>query len=692
MARPRNTGGARANTVAPVPATRLDSSLPKSKQGETWYTVPKGEQEKLAVLAQDAVRSQRATAYEQGRLGMWREHMQYYNDDNGFWFQYGQNPLAGAVERVSRNVCRSVVDAAQAMICASQPKPFVQTFDGSWSSQQKAEGLNRWLRGLFVGNKVHRLAEDVTKDAMIGDSGFFRVTEVPYVDEKDREKVRKALKNDEKLPEYTIKRRVGFERARPWDVVIPPAEVFRGWHQWRLLYEVKHWDRMSAITLWCLNRSDEQIKAQNGSPREDLRKALETAAAWDGENAVWIDEMGTDLIEAYELWKGPSFDGAADGRHVLVINNAVVFDVPWWHFALPFVGIVWRTDPLAVLGRGIVDGVKGKQQTISANIRAVNKNLRLLAAPKWAYEAGSITPAHLADNRSGTQVKVKPGMKYPQALSMTPVNQEQFFWIKSEIEAAYEDEGISQAVAEATKPPDVESGLAIRRVVEVGKRRLALQQGAFDEMFVDLTYAAVDRAVDILDDEGSYPIKAYGSLDGDRTIVDLKDVNLSRDVVTFQVMPSNALSDVPGERVADIQAYQQIGLLKDPRALAQLLGGIPDFQAELDLLRAPKDAIQKQLEDVLAGKQAALDENMDPVLARQIALATWNFLAKFNDTETERARISDYMTSITNVEQRMPSETPAPPMPPAGAAPPPAGPPMAPPPGLAPPPMQPGIQ
>lgn len=713
MPRARNTGGP-SPKVQPQQAWQGEAAAdePRSRKGETWWKVPRGgdgeTKKKLASLVTEAARTLRETPYEQRRLAMWQSNIQMFNDDPDGVYTLAPTQYFTALskdQRVSRNVVRATVEAAQAMICASKVRPFFQTFDGTYNSRQKAEGLNRWMAGVFHENRVPKLAETVMRDAMIGDVGFFRITEKPVVLADDQARIRKAVKAGEELPEVPIKHRVLVERAFPWDVMIPTAEVMRGWHQWRLLYEPKHWDRASTVARWVDSRSDRDFEAHGGSDRETLRKAIESADAWDGTNSIWpIDEMGKDLIEVFEVWKGPSFEGAADGRHVLVVGDAVVFDVPWWHWQLPFVGVVWRADTMGVLGRGIVDGVRGKQQLVNMMNKSIDKNIRLLAAPKWAVKEGSkVKPAHLGDNRPGVQVNYVDTP--PTPLTIQPVPQEVFMRLRDVIQSAFEDEGISQAIAEASKPPDVESGLAIRRVVEVGKRRLALQQGGYDDMHIELAYGVIDRAQEILEDEGSYPVKAYGSLSGDASLVDLKDVMLSRDAMTIRCAPSNALSDVPGERVADVEAYQRIGLMKDPQTLADQFGFMPDLEASLDLVRSPKLAIEKQLDDVVEGRgypdnPTVFDENMNKALAMQLAVERWNFLARFNDTEDSRQRISDYMQSIVNVDKLPSTAAPQPPgpmpgapppgMPGAPGAPPPVAPmPMAPPPGLTPPPQMP---
>lgn len=669
----------------------------------TWYVQPRGPEGEVDKHVTDAVAALRSTSYHANRLQMWRDNLSLYNDDLGYYYRQDQHPLSPTTERMSMNVCRSVVDTAMAILTASQPKPFFQTFDGSYGSARRAEGMNKWMQGVFYENHVRRNSRAIARDCMIGDIGFYRVTERYSLGERDKKRVREAFEAGEKHPDdVKLSRRVALERAFPWDVLVPEAESRRGWHHLRTMYQCLQVDKETLLAHFVHSRSDDQLRADGAYPRADLIDAIENAETWDGTDGVIVGELDSDLVEVVEAWHTPSYDGATDGRHVLAINGAVLFDVPWWRMRFPFVPMVWTENVEGVLGRGIIGDIKHIQQSINQQVRAIEKQMRLLAAPKWAVPVGAnVKQAHLADNRAGVQVKFT-GNVPPTMLHMQPVTQEQFLWLRELREAAFELPGVSQAIAEANKPADVESGIAIRRIVEMGKQRFTLRSGGYEEMHVELANAVVDAAESILDEDGEYKVKAFGASAGDRVIVDLKDVHLERDLYVTQCAPVNALSDVPGERIQDIISYQQIGMMLDPQQVAEAVGFNPDTQGVLSEMTAPLRAVQADIDAMINGEHRVPDETMDPVLARKHTLLAIQRLRPYADTLDAQMRLRTYLSQIA-MPEALPPGMPPPPMPPGlppvppgmpppgmmppgGPVPPPAPPPMPP----MPPPMPPG--
>lgn len=651
----------------------------------TWHHQPRGPEGELDKHVCDAVAALRSTSYQSNRLQMWRDNLSIYNDDVGFYYRQEQNPLTPTTERVSMNIARSVVDTAVSILCTQQPKVFFQTFDGSFSSKRRAEGLNKWTQGVFYECGVRKKSREIARDAMVGDAGFYRITTKKYLEPKDKKAVRKAYEAGEEIPQVRLRQKVSLERALPWDVLIPEGEARRGWEHLRTMYQALQIDRDTLRAVFVDGRTDKELEQDGASSREVLLDAIDKVAAWDGSDGVLAGEYDTDLVEVYEAWHTPSYDGALDGRHALVIPGAVLFDVPWWRTRFPFVGMVWTSNLEGVLGRGIISDVRNLQQSVNQQVRAIEKQMRLLAAPKWLIPINAnVKPLHLADNRAGVQVKYAGGQP-PQLVTMQPVTQEQFLWLREMRQAMFELPGVSQAIAEAAKPTDVESGLAIRRVVDLGKQRFSVRTGEYEDVHVNLSHGMLDVAEDILEQEGEYKVKAFGTGAGDRVIVDLRDVHMERDEFVIQAAAMNALSDVPAERIADIQALQGVGVFQDPVAVAEAVGVSPDLQGMVFDLTAPRDAILCDIDAMMQGEQRVPDDTQDPILTRQLALLALNRLRPYSDTKPAQRLIRQYIAQI-KLPDTLPSGLPSPPVPPPGApmppgAPTPPGPPMPPVPG-----------
>src|SRR5262245_55040031 len=117
---------------------------------EPWWTIK--DPQKRADTVISTVNFLQNTPEEQERQRKALHHARLYG--NRYFqgltpFGYSRMPRSKRGERLTANVCKSVVNAAQAKIAKNRPKATLLTNDGRWEQQHRARKLDRFVEGAF---------------------------------------------------------------------------------------------------------------------------------------------------------------------------------------------------------------------------------------------------------------------------------------------------------------------------------------------------------------------------------------------------------------------------------------------------------------------------------------------------------------------------------------------------------------
>jgi hypothetical protein len=93
--------------------------------------------------------------------------------------------------RISFNLCASVIDTLTAKIAKNKVIPTFVTSGGVWEMQHKAEQLSKFLEGCFYENEVHPMGVFGFRDGAVWGTGIVHIFE-----ENDRVKVERVFPHE----------------------------------------------------------------------------------------------------------------------------------------------------------------------------------------------------------------------------------------------------------------------------------------------------------------------------------------------------------------------------------------------------------------------------------------------------------------------------------------------------------------
>lgn len=456
-------------------------------------------------------------------------------------------PASASVNRVTLNIVQSMVDTVVSKIGKNKPRPYFLTDEGDFTLQRKAEKLTKFVEGQFYGCDFYEKAQMAFKDACIFGTGAVKI--------------------------YREGNEIKAERTFIDELSVDDTEAYYG--QPRQMHQKKwiHKDVLKA-----------SFPKHKGS--------IDAAASDSGRVEEYKDRNG-DMLLVVESWKLPSSKDAKDGKHSICISNETLFTESYTKDYFPFVIFRWNTKPLGFFGQGIAEQLTGLQLEINKLLKTIQISMHLVSVPKIFVEASSkIVTAHL-NNKIGGIVKYAGTLPKEGALGTIPP--ELFSHLDRLYSRAYEIVGISQLSAQSQKPGGLDSGKALRTFNDLESERFMEVSQRREQVFLDAAKIMIDQAKDIAKETNNYSVKVAGS--GFLKTINWSDVELEDDQYMMQVFPTNALSQTPSARLAEVQEMMQAGLV-DPKVGKKLLD-FPDLKAHTSLENAAAEDIDRQIELML---------------------------------------------------------------------------------------------
>lgn len=498
-------------------------------------------------------------------------------------------------QRMSYNICESVIDTLESKMAKNQVIPTYVTNGGDWHVQKKAKQLTKFTHGLFYQQQVHPKSIYAWKDGAVWGDGFIHVFE-----------------KDDKCC---------IEKVYTHELFVDMIETMSGPPS--QLHRVKIMDRDIAHELF-----------------PELEEFIDTVSP-----ATYQDIGGqataADLITVIESWHLRSGPEAKDGLHVISIGDGAMAD-EWDKDYFPFAHARYARRQFGWYGQGVCERLQNIQGEINRSMILKQRSLWMQGSFKVLIDNMSkIVKQHL-NNDIGAIITYTGNP--PQYITPPATNPELQQWIDSLITYGYNQEGISRMSTSGEIPLGVQSGKAIRSLVQVSDDRFAFMMQEQEQFVLDIAKMAINVVKDIYKRKKKYEV-IFPDTKFIETI-DWADINLDEEDYVLKAYPTSSLSDDLTGRLAEIQEIAQAGFVS-PRTAKRLLN-MPDLEVNDALANAPEDRLHQIFEDMLNDKKVVRYEAgfHDAALARQLALEYINYAEFMNAPDENIQLVRDFLDQV----------------------------------------------
>jgi hypothetical protein len=387
------------------------------------------------------------------------------------------------------------------------------------------------------------------------------------------------------------------------------------------------------------------------------------------------------VVEAWHLSSGPE---ANDGRHVICIENQLLFDEDWdEQDGFPFVFFHWDDPLMGFWPAGIAEEVTGLQYEINLTIERIRQALAFAVPRTFINKASRLATGQLNNDPMAIHYFVgePPTFMVAQTVSPELVAQLDRLWGKS-----FQVTGVSELSASAMKPAGLDSGKALRVFADIQSKRFVDWSKGYQDFYLEVSRQLVRLMRRLAEDDADVDVvyrdpKRRGTAER----IKWSEVDLDEESYILQAYPVSSLPNDPAGRMAVIDEMANSGWIEP--STAKRLSGDPDIEAELALEDAPRDLLEQIFERMLTeGQYIAPEPFFDLQLALKLGALHYQKAVLGNVPEENLDLLRRFLVATQQLMQ--------PPAPPPGVAPPMPGPeagPMPPDMAVPPSPMPPGM-
>lgn len=509
-------------------------------------------------------------------------------------------------QRISFNLCQSVIDTLVAKISKNKVTPTFVTNGGIWGMQKKSRDLSKFIEGCFYQNEAHRKGVVAFRDAGVWGTGVLHIC-------RDNDKIL-------------------VERVFPHELFIDTIEALSTAP--RQLHRVKIVDRDVLCDLF---RDDEEavksIKEAQPASYTDIGGAA-TAA---------------DLVKVFESWHLPSGEDATDGLHTICINDKILCRDEYKHDYFPFAFFNYSEPLFGFWGKSACERLESLQGEVNRLMILIQRSMWMGGSFKVMVENGSKVVSQHLNNDVGAIIHYTGTM--PQYVTPPMIQQDIYPYVDALIAKGYAQEGVSQLEANQTKPMGVDSGKALRTITDIADDRQLFIGQEMERFYLEIARQMIEVAKDIYKDKKHYVVTfPQGRF---MESVDWADIKLEDDEYVLKAFPVSSLADDMTGRLAEVQELAQAGMIS-PRTARKLMR-TPDLEMSDNLANAAEDLLCKIIEEMLDNSEYRAPEPFfDLTLAKQLTLEYYNY-AMFQNAPQEvldlLIRFSTQIDDITGVNQ-----------------------------------------
>lgn len=474
-------------------------------------------------------------------------HMRLYSNFEMLGFNPYQHAYSSTPEtiknRLTLNIIQNMCDTVQSKITKNTPRPRFLTSDGNWTLKSRAKKLTKFIDGQFSMLKIPAKGAQSFLDATIFGTGLIKF----YIEDGQ----------------------IKAERVFTDEIKIDDAEALYGsprqMHQVKYIHKDVIKEMFPKFTSSVDNIEDEH-------------------------NHYNYAAQVSDMIEVVESWHLRSGSNASDGKHVISIRNATLFEEEYKKDYFPFVIFRWGLRPLGYFGQGLSEQLQGIQMEINKILRTIQVSMHLTSIPKVFVEASSKVVSSHINNEIGGIIKYVGTKPFVESFGGIPP--ELFSHLDRLYTRGFEIAGISQLSAQSIKPTGLDSGKALREFNDIESERFLAVGKRYEDAFLDAARIIIDLARDLYTQNKDLTVNVKGK----KFLETIKwsDIDLKDDQYIMEVFPVSALSNTPSARMADVQELMASQII-NPSDGRRLLA-FPDLEAFNNLEDAAQDNIDKTIE------------------------------------------------------------------------------------------------
>lgn len=517
-------------------------------------------------------------------------------------------------DRLRINVIRSCVDTGAAKIAKNKPRPLYLSEGGDDAIIRKAKARTKYVAGVFDETKNWHLMQRQFIDGCIYGTGAKKW--------------------------FAENGRVKAERAFIHELLIDEDEGRYG--DPRQLHHVRWMPRTKVAAKFPKHLA--AIKAQS-TP------------------AVAANDGTVQFIRVVESWHLPTGKGAKDGRHLICIDGATLFDEKYDRDFFPFTFYRWSDALEGFYGESLVDELKGIQIEINRLLRTIQQAMHLACVPRVFMQAGSKLVGEITNALGAFYQYVGQKPVIETAGAMPP---EVYQHLENLIRKAYEITGFTQLSASGKKPAGLDAAVALREYQDIETERFVLKGQRYEELALDDAKIVLALTSELAANGNAPKVKVAEGRE--MNAVDWDDADLDEDRYIVRPYPTAFLPSTPAGKRQAVAEMRADGLIETRDEMLELLD-FPDIEEWSSLARAPREAIKLQLETILEkGKVIRPTEEDDP----KIGLPLANLYLKRAETNGVSEHRLDLLRGwIAELRAMVPPPMPAAPPPPGADAPPP---------------------
>lgn len=549
---------------------------------------------------------------------------------------------------------RCGVDAVHSKIAKTHPRGLVETIDGDWELQTRAEVQTAWLDGQCDVLGIDEMGERVWLDCLIYGTGAIYV----------------GTKHDEPHA----------ERVWVGDLHVDPREELHDCV--RSLYRARPMD----VGVLC-------------EMFPEHRQAIEKAKRLDPSPETGIQGETDDLILAIEAWRladGPK----KKGRHVIAVDGCTLLDdTEWEGKRFPFAFVHWSRDPRRFWGIGLVEQMLAPQAELDEIAKTNSESRHMFVPSMHVFKVGEQgVQVEQLDNGTG-RVYVHPiGDQAPTMFSPGAIFMDMAQLEEAYIQRVWNLAGISQLSTASQKPAGLNSGKAIQNFVDVESERFAVASRSWERLFIDVCKLLIDAAETIVASDATHAekLKVMGGKESLETVA-YADGRLADHPSKIRVFPVSKLSDSISARIDEVERMVNAGLVPDQDSARELMD-IPDVKRFNNIESAARRNVRKLCDKALKkGIATSCDPFMPLPYFVHYGSMMVNRASESGCPESHVQALRDMVQQAIDMKQQLEAEEAAKVATATAAAAPPPMPPMPGPPGMppgppmGPPPMPPGL-
>lgn len=520
----------------------------------------------------------------------------------------GMNALYRSAEwrAPSFNGIAQIADVLSTRIFKARPFLQVTPIAGDFKARMKSKKLTLWIDGMFHELRLWDLVELCGIDSMTYGTGLIKVGE--------------GLHN-----------KPAIWRVMSDELLINEEEAVYGAMP----------DTHQRVFL---HRSE--AMARFGSKPEWERAIKNAPSVHPGFASSQLDTK--DIIPLIEGWSCP-LPGEKNGRHVLAIGNTSLLDETWDKPKPPFAVLRYKQLGMSYFGQGLAEQLLPLQQEVNRTMAAIWENLRRIAWPRVVVDTGSGVQESSLSDKSGGIIKSSSGTAGVSFINPVANGPEVYGWLDSLKKMMKERARISDTAATGTKPPGMNSGIALEKQSQID-----------DEAHADLGQRLedfVEQIGELLVDVGE-KLRPSVTLPGRRVQqIDWDGASLSRDSYSMRAFPMSRLPQSIAGHQQQIDTWFADGEIT--KATKMRLSQVPDLEGYTNLANASEDCIEMSLDHMIEeGEFVPPEPFFDLTDALRIAQSRY-LLEKNEKTPQDRLDLVLKWIAVVQELQGEASEPPA---------------------------------